>query len=124
MKTNFIKNASAVFVCAPLICAANPAESYKSSRQLTSDDQKLNSIDTRIVAEIRKEILDRDGMSMNARNIKIISRNGDVTLNGEVAENSEREWIESRAKSVSNVHSVRNNLKVSSRSTHSTKEKQ
>jgi len=83
-----------------------------SADNLTADDQKLTDLDTKITAEIRKEIVNKDGMSTNGKNIKIISRDGVVTLNGEVADLNERNWIDAQAKRQPSVRSVTNNLKI------------
>ena len=84
----------------------------RSPSSTTPPDQGENETDRRITADIRKAILAQDGMSVNAQNCKIITRNGVVTLRGPVNSDTEREAIEGKAKAVAGVTSVINELEV------------
>lgn len=132
MKTTLLRGSSLALISGLLFFSASKVEAYGESRNsknngkssgITADDQKFNELDTRITAQIRKDIVAKDGMSTSGKNIKIISQNGNVTLNGEVSENWEREWIETDAKQVSEVRSVKNNLKAHPNSSSQNKEK-
>src|SRR5262249_51619869 len=51
----------------------------------TPVSQDENKRDIQITADIRKQVLAMEGMSVNARNAKIITSEGKVTLRGPVA---------------------------------------
>jgi osmotically-inducible protein OsmY len=61
-------------------------------------DQSNKSDDVRITAEIRQKIVNHEGMSINGRNVKVITDGGDVTLRGPVASQDEKNTIEKFAK--------------------------
>jgi len=75
-------------------------------------DQGQNSDDIRITQTIRAAITDRSGMSMNARNIKIITRDKLVTLRGPVDKAEERQWIVATASAVAGVTRVDDQLEI------------
>ncbi len=77
----------------------------------TPMDQKENSTDIKITADIRKAILDGE-MSMNADNCKIITADGVVTLRGPVENQAEKDAIEAKAKAVAGVTRVQNELEI------------
>src|SRR5262245_41045163 len=52
-------------------------------------DQNENQADIDITAKIRQQVLDTEGMSVNARNSKIITADGKVTLRGPVESDDE-----------------------------------
>ncbi len=54
----------------------------------------------------------KDDPSFSAKNIKIITVNGEVTLRGVVENEQEKMDIENRAKQVSGVTKVNNELEV------------
>ena len=54
-------------------------------------------------------------MSVDARNIKIVTLNGAVTLRGPVDSQQEKDAIEGRAKNVGGVTSVDNQLEIKQR---------
>lgn len=84
-----------------------PAEPDNSGRNvrdddgstLTPTDQSNAPADVALTQKIRKGITSNDAMSVQARNIKIITRSGVVTLRGPVKTMDERTTIESLAKS-------------------------
>jgi len=80
----------------------------------TPIDQGQSSADIRITAEIRRAILDIEGMSIKAQNVKIVTENGVVTLRGPVDSQAEKDSIERVAKSVAGVSRVDNQLEVTS----------
>ena len=68
--------------------------------------------DRNITADIRRAITSDSGFSVNARNIKIVTLNGAVTLRGPVETQAERDALGEKAKSVPGVKSVDNQLEV------------
>ena len=75
-------------------------------------DQKENQADIDRTAEIRKRILDTPDMSTNARNCKVITADGKVTLRGPVNSEAERELIVKIATAVAGEGNVDNQLEV------------
>ena len=61
----------------------------KHDSYLTPEDQKENESDINITANIRKAVVADKSLSVNARNAKIITRNGIVTLRGPVESETE-----------------------------------
>jgi osmotically-inducible protein OsmY len=80
----------------------------------TPFDQKENQADIDRTAEIRKRILDTPDTSTNARNCKVITANGKVTLRGPVDSEAERELIVKIATAVAGEGNVDNQLEVKS----------
>ncbi len=75
-------------------------------------DQGGNKTDTETTAHIRRGIIAEKGMSVNARNIKIITANGMVTLRGPVDTAEEKQRIGEIARNAAPQASVDNQLEV------------
>jgi hyperosmotically inducible periplasmic protein len=84
----------------------------RSGETKTPMDQSNQSADIAIVAEIRKAIMGDSAMSVDAQNCKIIVSNGAVTLRGPVKTAEEKSAIEAKARSVTGVTTVDNQLEV------------
>jgi osmotically-inducible protein OsmY len=83
-----------------------------TSATVTPVDQKNDQADIDLTASIRRSIVaDRD-LSMNAKNVKIITRDGNVTLRGLVDNDAEKARIEERATRIAGVMNVTNELDV------------
>ena len=54
----------------------------RNDQTLTPLDQGSSKTDVATTAQIRKEIIAGENLSVNARNVKIITLNGRVTLRG------------------------------------------
>jgi len=94
-----------------------PDNTAKNERDVEADtktpfDQSSGSKDTQVTAEIRQQILDMDDASVNARNAKIITVDGKVTLRGPVEDEQERTAIEQIATKVAGEGNVENLLEV------------
>lgn len=81
----------------------------------TAQDQSENSADRTITQQIRRQVIGEDGMSMNAKNVKIITVDGVVTLRGPVQNEKERADIGSAAKRVDGVKRVDNLLEIAAK---------
>lgn len=80
---------------------------------VTAQDQaKGSNADVDVTRRIRQEIVGDDSLSTNAKNVKIITLGGVVTLRGPVASEEERSKIITAAKKVSGVKRVDNKLEV------------
>ncbi len=83
----------------------------RNEETLTPLDQSNTEADTKITQAIRKSIVKND-FSMDAKNIKIITQNGEVTLRGPVNNKGEAEKIAALAKSVPGIKTLNNQLEV------------
>jgi len=77
---------------------------------LTPEDQKENEADREITATIRRAIVDKESLSSDAHNIKIITRDGLVTLRGPVENVAEKTHLQAIAEKVTGVKQVDNQL--------------
>ena len=64
----------------------------------TATDQSNDPADIKITADIRKMVVNDGSLSMMAKNVKIITIDGVVTLRGPVETEKEKAAIESHAK--------------------------
>lgn len=78
----------------------------------TPIDQDENQADVKTTADIRNTIVNTEGMSVNARNVKIITSKGKVTLRGPVASEEEKQKVEKFAKDVAGEGNVTSELEV------------
>ena len=84
----------------------------RSGVTLTPEDQGASDSDRDITRRIRRAITQNDQLSMAAKNIKIISINGKVTLRGPVKNDQEAKAIADAARSVAGESVVDNQLEV------------
>ncbi|WP_024297797.1 BON domain-containing protein [Methylomicrobium lacus] len=82
----------------------------KSDATLTPEDQMENESDITITATIRQAVVKDELLSVNAQNIKIITRNGVVTLRGPVKSEAESMKLQQIAKQTPGVVQVDNQL--------------
>jgi osmotically-inducible protein OsmY len=75
-------------------------------------DPGPDAADVAIAQHIREVIAATGTLSVNAKNIKIVSRNGAVTLRGPVETSDESAYIASIAQTTAGVSSVDNQLEV------------
>jgi hyperosmotically inducible protein len=99
--------------------AVEPDNSGRNARDSndqtkTAGDQSENEADRTISQNIRKAVTDDDSLSTNAKNVKIITNDGTVTLRGPVKSEKEKAAIEAKAKQVAGVKRVDNQLEVAS----------
>jgi hypothetical protein len=79
---------------------------------VTASDQKNDKTDINLIKNIRKEIMARKGLSVNAQNVTVVSIDGKVTLRGKVNSASEKEIIGQIANTVANSENVTNELQI------------
>ena len=82
----------------------------KGDATLTPEDQKENESDIKITAAIRQAVVKDKSLSVNAQNVKIITRNGKVTLRGPVETEAESMKLQQIAKQTPGVVQVDNQL--------------
>ena len=79
---------------------------------LTPMDQGESEADRTITQNIRKAVVDHDTLSTNAKNVKIITQNGVVTLRGPVKSPEEKAAIAGVAQKTGGVKRVDNQLEI------------
>jgi len=84
----------------------------KGNTTLTPEDQKETESDIKITADIRQAIIKNKSLSVDAQNVKIITRNGVVTLRGPVESKKESKKIKKIAKHTPGVLKVDNQLEI------------
>lgn len=89
----------------------------RNGNNLTPLDQGNSQTDINTTAEIRKEIVAVDSLSMNAKNVKIITQNGHVTLRGPVNSGDEKSQIGDIANRIAQPGNVDNQLEVAASTT-------
>lgn len=78
----------------------------------TADDQKQNDRDLEITRQIRKLVTDDKGLSTYAKNVKIITQNGSVTLSGPVRSEVEKKSVEAKATQVAGSTHVKSEIQI------------
>ncbi len=68
--------------------------------------------DRDITAEIRRNVVADGALGYDAKNVKIVTEGGKVTLRGPVKSAAERSSIEAKAKAAAGVNAVDNQLEV------------
>ena len=84
----------------------------RNQNEPTADQQKENTNDRQLTAQIRRAIVKDKSLSTTAHNVKIISQNGAVTLKGPVKSEEEKQAIESKATEIAGSGKVNNELQV------------
>ena len=88
----------------------------RSSNAVTADQQKENAGDRELSANIRKALMDNKDLSTYAHNVKIVSRNGMVTLKGPVRSQDEKTAIEAKAAEIAGAGKVKSMISVKPKS--------
>ncbi|SRR5581483_11695381 len=79
---------------------------------VTADQQKNNKSDLEITKEIRKALTADKSLSTYAHNVKIVTRDGKVTLKGPVRSAEEKQIIEAKAADIAGATNVTNQVSV------------
>jgi|GEM_PF-3244316 len=81
-----------------------------SNRTATSQSNEKSDLDH--LAAIRKALVADDSLSVAAKNVQVLTRNGDVLLRGKVPSTLERESIEAHARSCAATRAVDNQIET------------
>lgn len=84
----------------------------RDNQTMTSGNQSESQEDLAITQKTRAALMDDDSLSSNAKNVKIITVNGVVTLRGPVNSEKEKNDIAKITKAVRGVRSVDNQLEI------------
>jgi len=82
----------------------------------TADQQKMNATDRELARKVRSSIMDDKSLSTYAHNIKIMARDGKVTLKGPVRSEEEKSAIEAKATEVAGAGNVINEIEIAPKS--------
>jgi hyperosmotically inducible protein len=132
-KTLFVITACALLACnkdnnadtthttsAPGVAAttADTADNTKLNERdrggatLTSGDQSNSKADIAISSDIRKALVSDGALSMDAKNVKVVTKDGAVILRGPVKSEAEKNEVGNKASGVAGVKHVENQLDV------------
>jgi len=84
----------------------------RNQRKATAGQQKENRPDLEITQKIRRAITSDKALSTYAKNIKVITQNGEVTLRGPVRSEEDKSAVEAKASDVVGAAHVKNELQV------------
>ena len=90
-------------------------ERDQAKAEPTPGDQAENEADRTITQQIRQDVVKDDALSMNGKNVKIITVDGVVTLRGPVESAEEKTSIATLAKRVDGVKRVDNQLEIAAK---------
>jgi hypothetical protein len=82
------------------------------SQRVTSTQSQQTSPDQQITERIRRSLLEDQTLSTDARDVRIVTRNGRVTLDGPVNSEHEKKVVEEKAEEVVGKKNVVNRLRV------------
>jgi len=111
-----------LFVGAPLAHAQPPAQSPPDNTKVntrdraagakTADTQGNSKADVDLTRKIRRAIVADKAISTYAHNVKVITRDGHVTLKGPVRSSEEKSAVEARATEIAGAGHVTNRISV------------
>lgn len=84
----------------------------KSGATVTPGDQSNAPADVKITQDIRRMVMDDKSLTMTAKNVKIITNAGKVTLRGPVNTAAEKEAVCNHAKMVAGKDAVTDQLEI------------
>ena len=126
MLTKYKPLQAAVLCCASLLMAGAPVmataqdqsttatdnSGHNKAHRTTADQQSEKMSDRDITKKIRQAVIADSSLSMYGHNVKIIARNGAVTLKGPVHSEEEKQAIASKASEVVGQDKVTNQITV------------
>ena len=84
----------------------------KSGATQTPQKQTNSEADRKLLAAVRRAVVGDKSLSTSAHNVKIVTKEGVVTLRGPVTSEDEKSRVEKLAQQVAGVSSVENQLDV------------
>lgn len=81
-------------------------------KEMNSQDQGGSKADIQLTQKIRQEVVKIDSFSTDAKNVKIISLNGKVTLKGSVKSAEEKSKIEQIAMKIASKNKVSSEITI------------
>jgi osmotically-inducible protein OsmY len=83
-----------------------------ASSKTTATDQPNNKADLSLVQDVRRALMDNDALSVAAKNLTAVARDGTVTLKGVVPSQEEKEQVEACVSKVTGVQRVESLITV------------
>jgi osmotically-inducible protein OsmY len=108
--TSMVCSLSLAQTPAPDNSKANAASANSTDKTSTADGQSNNAKDLAITQQIRKSVMADKSLSSYGHNVKIVTVNGTVTLNGVVRDAREKDTVAAKAQAIAT--SVINNLTI------------
>jgi len=114
------KFAGAMLALGMVMFAQNPDNTKANKRDrgaeaATADKQGNSQQAVDLTRQIRKHITADDSLSTYAKNVKVISKDGSVTLRGPVRSADEKAKVEQIAKQVAGAEHVTSDLEVAAK---------
>jgi|SRR6266850_984215 len=81
----------------------------------TADQQKNNGSDVEITRQIRRSIIQDKSLSTYAKNVKVITQNGNVILRGPVRSEEEKALVETKANDVAGASHVKSEIQIAAK---------
>ena len=97
---------------APDNSKANGDVVNSTGKTSTADAQKNDSTDIALTQQIRKSVMADKTLSTYAHNVKIVTVNGTVTLNGVVRDSHEKDVVAMKAQAIAGKDNVTDALTV------------
>ncbi len=97
---------------APDNSRSNAATENSADRGSIADGQSNRPQDLKLTQTIRRSVIADKALSIDAHNVKIVTVNGHVTLNGVVRSDAEKSAVVAKAVSVAGADNVLDALKV------------
>jgi hyperosmotically inducible protein len=79
---------------------------------MTAGEQSESKSDLKLTRRIRKALMADKSLSMTAKNVKVISSGGNVTLRGPVKTEEEKTAIGAKASAIAGADNVNNQLEI------------
>jgi len=93
----------------------NTKNNQRDRTQPTADQQKGTETDIKNTREIRRAITQDKNLSTYAKNIKIVTQNGNVTLRGPVRSEEDKKAIEAKANEVAGATHVKSEIEIATK---------
>jgi hyperosmotically inducible periplasmic protein len=108
--------AGVVLAQAPDNSRSNSATENSTDRGSIADGQSNRPQDLQLTQTIRRSVMADKTLSVDAHNVKIVTINGHVTLNGVVRSDAEKSAVIAKAVTVAGADNVLDALKVAPKS--------
>ncbi len=103
-----MKRTTLSLICISTLALSAVAQETKPD----NSDQSNSSEDTKITADVRRAIVKDSSLTMTAKNVKIITAGGTVTLRGPVKSAEEKTKIEQLAAAAAGGAKIDNQLEI------------
>jgi osmotically-inducible protein OsmY len=119
MKIKFLSLfAGLTFLTSPMLYGGTKLDNSKinqrdrTHKELTADDQSNDPRDIEITRKIRQKLMEDERISTYGKNVKVITRKGEITLKGPVKTKLEKALIETHATKVAGFKHVNSELSI------------